>query len=195
MILSSRVFKALHWPVAIWLLAIMAFMVLAMESLFAESHEMFIYARLAGYIAALMAIAVVLGLIALFGFGCGLMLWWLDDALPARDVARAVVTGLWLGVAYVVVGIVLFLVDPPMGMVVADLMQPEKFDTELQSLLAFRWMEQLRYVIAGAYLVWVAWLLARLARPWNAALAVVFGAALLAALMTGLSALSALEVE
>ena len=191
----NNLLKATYTPVFAWLLAAAVFSVIALETSLAESHVVFVYARLATYIAALMASALLLGMVALFGLGCGLMLWWLDDALPAKTVARAVTMGLWAGVAYIGIGIVLFLIDPPVGFTVADLTTPEKLEAEFQDLLALRWMQRLQYVAGAAYVVVAGWLLARQARPWNAVLAVAFGVAALAALMAGLSALPDLDVE
>ena len=194
--LSIGSFNAPYLPLLAWLLALAAFMTLVVESVFVESHALFVYARVAAYIAALMASAMVIGLVALFGLCCGLMLWWLDDALPVKRVANAVLAALWVAVAYTGLGIVLLLIEPPAGIGVADAMQRQKeFEAEMQELLAYRWMRKLSYVVGGGYLLVVAWLLARLVRPWNAAIAVAFGAAAVAALMAALSAISAPEME
>ena len=178
--------RSLYWPVGVWFLLMAAFVAIVVESLFVESHAVFVYARVVTYIAGLMTAALLSGIVALFGLGCGLMLWWLDDAQPAKRIANAVVSALWVMVAYVGSGVVLLLIDLPAGLTMADIDRPD-VEEDVRAVLAMRWMEKLSSVVVVVYLVVVAWRLAQSARPLNAALAVGFGAAAIAALAAGVS--------
>lgn len=178
--------RSLYWPVGVWFLLMAAFVAIVVESLFVESHAVFVYARVVTYVAGLMTAALLSGIVALFGLGCGLMLWWLDDAQPAKRIANAVVSALWVMVAYVGSGVVLLLIDLPTGLTMADLDRPD-LEEDVRAVLAMRWMEKLSSVVVVVYLVVVAWRLAQSARPLNAALAVGFGAAAIAALAAGVS--------
>ena len=178
--------RSLYWPVGVWFLLMAAFVAIVVESLFVESHAVFVYARVITYVAGLMTAALLSGIVALFGLGCGLMLWWLDDAQPAKRIANAVVSALWVMVAYVGSGVVLLLIDLPAGLTMADIDRPD-VEEDVRAVLAMRWMEKLSSVVVVVYLVVVAWRLAQSARPLNAALAVGFGAAAIAALAAGVS--------
>ena len=178
--------RSLYWPVGVWFLLMAAFVTIVVESLFVESHAVFVYARVITYVAGLMTAALLSGIVALFGLGCGLMLWWLDDAQPAKRIANAVVSALWVMVAYVGSGVVLLLIDLPAGLTMADLDRPD-LEEDVRAVLAMRWMEKLSSVVVVIYLVVVAWRLAQSARPLNAALAVGFGAAAITALAAGVS--------
>ena len=180
----------------VWLVGLAAATVLTVEGMFGEPHVVFVFARLATYIATAMVAALSVGLMALFGVGCGTMLWWLEDAVYTRQIARAVTLSFWPLAAYTWLGVVLLLVDPPATMTMQELFAPAAAGEAWQNVLAFEWLARLRYIVAGCSLVMAAWLLSRHAKPFNAIVAVAFGAALVAALMSVLGFLAtALDPE
>ena len=186
----NRMLTAPMLPVATWLAGMALFTVLCVESLFAEHHAMFVMARLAAYVAALMATALLLGFVALFGLACGVMLWWLEeDALSARSVVAAVARSVWTFCAFVWLAVALLLLDAPEPLSLDDLTTAEEVQAGVDGLLAFRWIESLRYVVLGAFLAVAAWLLARRTKPLNAVLSVGFGVGLVSALVSGLGML------
>ena len=174
----------------VWLVGLTAATVLTVEGMFGEPHVVFVFARLATYIATAMVAAVSVGLAALFGVGCGLMLWWLEDAVRTREVARAVTLSLWPVAGYTWLGVALLLVDPPAAVTMEVLLVPTAAGEAWQNVLAFEWLTRLRYVVAGCSLAIAAWLLSRRAKLLNAIIAVAFGAALVAALMSMLGFLA-----
>ena len=187
----SEKLKALPALLTVWLVGLAAATVLSVEGMFGEPHVAFVFARLATYIATAMVAAISVGLAALFGVGCGLMLWWLEDAVRTREVARAVTLSFWPVAAYTWLGVALLLVDPPAAMTMQELLAPAAAGEAWQDVLAFEWLARLRYVVAGCSLAIAAWLLSRRAKLFNAIIAVAFGAALVAALMSMLGFLAA----
>ena len=193
MLWNSRISERLQapaLPLAAWLLGLTVVMVTSVESMFVESHAAFVVARLTAYVTAVTVAALGVGMVALFGLGCGLMLWWLEDALSARRIARSVGTALWLLAAYSWMGVVMLLIEPPAAMTLADLARPLDEEAGLGDVWAFEWLTQLRYVVLGAFLALVAWLLSRWVKLVNGILAVAFGTALVAALVALLSFLA-----
>ena len=184
---TSRVGERLQapaLPLAVWLGGLATVTITSIESMFSESHAAFVFARLTAYITALTVATLGVGMVALFGVGCGLMLWWLEDALGARRIARSVGTSLWPLAAYTWVGAVLLLIEPPAAMSVEDLVSPLDAEAGLGDVLAFEWLTQLRYVVMGASLALAIWLLSRWVKLFNGVLAVAFGAALVAAFVS-----------
>lgn len=176
-------------PVAVWLTGLLTFTVIGVESLFAEPHVVFVYARLTAYVTALLVAALTLCLLTLFGLGCGLMLWWLDDALDVGRIAVAVGRSLWSLAIVTWVGVALLVFEPPMAVTVAELMSPDGMNADLQSVPAFYWWTRLSYAAPCVFLALAAWLLSRSARPISAILAVAFGAAVVMAFASALGAL------
>ena len=171
-------------PLAVWLVGLATVTITSIESMFSESHAAFVFARLTAYITALTVATLGVGMVALFGVGCGLMLWWLEDAPGARRIARSVGTSLWPLAAYTWVGAVLLLIEPPAALSVEDLVSPLDEETRLGDVLAFEWMTRLRYVVMAVFLGLAAWLLSRWVKLFNGVLAVAFGAALVAAFVS-----------
>ena len=172
-----------------WLVGLVAFTVLGVESLFAEPHAAFVYARLTAYIASMTVAALTLGLAALFGLGCGMMLWWLDDAADAGRIAACVGQSFWSVVGYTWIGLALLVAEPPPAVAIADLAQPDLVSAQIGDVLAYAWLDQMRWIAIGVFLGAMIWLLARTAKLVNAALAVAFGAGLVAASLTVLGVL------
>ena len=170
-------------PLAVWLVGLAVTTVASIESMFVESHAVFVFARLTAYITALTVAALAVGMVALFGVGCGLMLWWLEDALSVRSIARSVGASLWPLAVYTWVGAVMLLIEPPAAVTVADLVGSLDEEAGLGDVPAFEWLRQLRYVVMGAFLALAVWLLSRSVKLFNGILAVAFGAALVAALV------------
>lgn len=185
----NRMLAAPMLPVAAWLAGMALFTVVCVESLFAEQHAMFVVARLAAYVAALMATALLLGFVALFGLACGVMLWWLEDALSAKSVVGVVARSFWTFCAFVWLAVALLLFEVPRPLALDDLQTAEEVQAGFEGLLAFRWIESLRYVVLGTFLALAVWLLAKRTKLLNAILSVAFGVGLVSALVTGLGAL------
>ena len=91
--------------------------------------------------------------------------------------------------AYTWIALALLVLDPPSAIAVADLSQPESVQSQMHDVLAYQWLRHMRIAVVGAFLIGVAVLLRRHARTVNVAIAVAFGAGLVAALLTGLSVL------
>ena len=196
MLWISEKLKATPVPLMAWLVGLAAFTVMSVESMLVDSHAVFVFARLTAYITSLTVAALAVGLVGLFGVGCGLMLWWLEDVLSVRRIARSVGISIWPVAAYTWMGVVLLLVEPPAAMTMEDIVRPLDAEAEVADVLAFEWLVRLRYVVTGCFLALVAWLLSRRVKPFNAILAVACGAALVAALVSMLDFLAtAIEPE
>lgn len=188
-----RVAAAFKRPVApalgTWLVGLVAFSVASVERLFSEPHAAFVYARLSAYIATVTVAALTVALIGLFGLACGVMLRWLDDPVGPRCIAACAGRSFWSVAAYTWIALGLLVVDPPSAIAVADLWKPESVQSQMQDGLAYRWLSGMRLAVLAAYLVGVVVLLQRHARLINVAIAVAFGAGLVAALLTALGML------
>ena len=177
-------------PLAAWLVGMALFTVVSVECMFADDHPVFLVGRVTAYVTALVFSTLIAGVAALFGLCCGAMLRWLGEQATARQIAKAVCKGFWVFGAFVWLGVALLAVAPPEAITPAQLLGPTSvLEEALAGALAFRWMSGLRYVFTGAFLLLVAWLLARHGKPLNAALAVAFGAGAVAVLMGGLTLL------
>lgn len=177
-------------PLAGWAAGMAIFTVLSIENALDGEHPIFVVGRVTAYVASAVTAALIVGLAALFGLGCGAMLQWLEGPLSPRVVARAVGAGFWVVGGYVWLGVALSVVEPPAAFSIATLLgETQEFETALQSMLAYSWMTRIRYWIGAAFLVVVAWRLSRTVKPLNAALAVAFGAAAVMALLAGIGAL------
>lgn len=174
-----------------WLVGLAAFSIVSVECLFPASHAAFIYARLTAYIATVTVAALTLALTAVFGLGCGVMLWWLGDPVATRHVAACAGRAFWAVAAYTWIALVLLVLDSPSAIAVADLWQPDSVQSQMHDLLAYQWLHHMRIAVVAAFLIGVAVLLRRHARLANVAIAVAFGAGLVAALPTALSVLGA----
>ena len=197
MMWMSERLKAPSVPLLVWLVGLITFTVVSVESMFTESHAVFVFARMTAYITSLTMAALVVGLLALFGIGCGMMLWWLEDALSLRRIASALSISFWPAAVYMWLGTVLLLVDLPAALTLADVARPSPdSDAIWGGVLAFEWLQRLRYAVVGCFLLLAAATLARRVKLFNAILAVGFGAALVAAVIAVLSVLAtALELE
>lgn len=189
----SRVAAAFRRPVApalgAWLIGLGAFSVVSVEGLFSAPHAVFVFARLSAYIATVTVAALTIALIGVFGLACGAMLWWLDDPVGPRRIAACAGRSFWSVVVYTWVALALLAADPPSAITVADLWQPETVQSQMHDVLAYRWLSDMRFLVLAAYLVVVVFLLQRHARLVNVAIAVAFGAGLVAMLLTGLGLL------
>lgn len=189
----SRVVAAFTRPIApalgTWLIGLAAFSVVSVERLFSAPHAAFVYARLGAYIATVTVAALTVALIGVFGLACGVMLWWLDDPVDPRRMAACAGRSFWSVAAYTWIALVLLLADPPTAVAVADLWHPESVQSQMNDVLAYRWLSDMRLAVLGAYLIAVVVLLRRHARLVNVAIAVAFGAGLVAAVLTVLGVL------
>ena len=189
----SRIAAAFKRPVApalgTWLIGLAAFSVVSVERLFSTPHAAFVFARLSAYIATVTVAALTVALVGIFGLACGLMLRWLDDPVGPRRIAACAGRSFWSVTAYTWIALGLLVMDPPSAIAVADLWQPESVQSQMQDVLAYRWLAGMRLAVLAAYLIAVAVLLQRHARLINAAIAVAFGAGLVVALLTALRAL------
>ena len=178
-------------PLAVWIAGMAAFTLLSVETAFGGEHPLFVVVRVTAYVTAVVTAALIVGVAALFGLGCGAMLRWLDEPLSVRAVARAVGAGFWVIGAYVWFGVALLIAAPPAEVSVAALMgDAQEMEASLLDVTAYHWMTRIRYVVGAAFLIVVAWLFARAVKPLNAVLAVAFGTAAMMALVTGLGALA-----
>lgn len=189
----SRLVAAFKRPVApalgAWLVGLAAFSIVSVERLFAAPHAVFVYARLSAYIATVTVAALTVALIGVFGLACGVMLWWLDDPVGPRRIAACAGRSFWSVVIYTWTALALLAVDPPSAIAVADLWQQETVQSQMRDVLAYRWLSDMRLLVLAAYLIAVVVLLQRHARLVNVAIAVAFGAGLVAALLTALGLL------
>ena len=189
----SRVAAAFKRPVApalsTWLAGLGVFSVVSVESLFSAPHAAFVYARMAAYIATVTVAALTVALTALFGLGCAVMLWWLDDAVTPQRVAACAGRSFWSVAAYTWIALALLVVDPPSAIAVAELWQSDIVQSQMQDVLAYQWLTRMRLALLGAFLAAFAFLLRRHARLINVAIAVAFGAGVVAALLTALGLL------
>lgn len=189
----SRIAAAFKRPVApalgTWLIGLAAFSVVSVERLFSTPHAAFVFARLSAYIATVTVAALTVALVGVFGLACGLMLRWLDDPVGPRRIAACAGRSFWSVTAYTWIALGLLVMDPPSAIAVADLWQPESVQSQMQDVLAYRWLASMRLAVLAAYVIAVAVLLQRHARLINAAIAVAFGAGLVVALLTALRAL------
>lgn len=186
---ASRTWQPLL-PLAAWLVGAAVLAAALTETLFQDSHMAFAYARLAAYASSLMAGAMLVGVLAVFGLSCGAMLWWLGDAQSPGRIFRAVCLSSWAFAAYTWVGVALVFWDQPAALTAADLGHLDRLQTRLDGMAAYQWLGSFYYGANGAFLLLAAILIARAAKPVNAVLGVAFGAAVLLALMTGLGALA-----
>ncbi|MCY4012197.1 MAG: hypothetical protein OXG82_05720 [Gammaproteobacteria bacterium] len=172
-----------------WLVGLAAFSVVSVERLFSAPHAAFVYARLSAYIATVTVAALTVALIGVFGLACGVMLRWLDDPISPRRIAACAGRSFWTVAAYTWIALALLVVDPPSAIAVADLWTPESVQSQMRGVLAYRWLSDMRVAVLAAYLIAVVVLLQRHARLVNVAIAVGFGAGLVAALLTALGVL------
>ena len=193
----GRVAAAFKGPVVpalgTWLLGLAAFSVVSVERLFSTPHAAIVYARLSAYIATVTVAALTVALIGVFGLACGAMLRWLDEPVGPRRIAACAGRSFWTVAAYTWIALALLVVDPPPPIAVADLWRPESVQAQMHDVLAYRWLSNMRLVVLAAYLIAVVVLLQRHARLVNVAIAVAFGAGVVAALLTGLGALGGAE--
>ena len=172
-----------------WLVGLTAFSVVSVECLFSVPHAAVVFARLSAYIATVTVAALTVALTGLFALGCGVMLWWLGDPVGPGRVAACAGQAFWSVAAYTWIALVLLAVDPPSAIAVADLARPETVSSQMQDVLAYRWLNHLRLGVLAAFLLGFVVLLRRDARLVNVVIAAAFGAGLVAALLTGLGIL------
>lgn len=187
---QSALLQGALLPLAAWAAGMAVFTVLGIQNALGGEHPIFVVGRVTAYVASAVTAALIVGMAALFGLGCGALLRWLDEPLSARAVARAVGAGFWVVGGYVWLGVALLIVEPPAAFSLAALVgEAQEFEAALRNTLAYKWMSRIRYPVGAAFLVVVAWRLARAAKPLNAVVAVAFGAAAMMALLAGLGAL------
>ena len=189
----NRIGGVLDKPVisiGVWLVGLAAFTILSTERLFATPHVAFVYARVSAYVASLMVATLTIAATAAFGISCGVMLWWLDDALSRRRIAACAARSFWCFAAYTWFALALLVAELPSAIAMADLARTEAVQAQIEDILAYRWLVSFRPAAVGAFLVVMVWLLRRSVRTINAVIAVAFGAGLVAALMTLLGLLS-----
>lgn len=172
-------------PVLFWLAGFGVYTFVGVESLFAGRDVVFAIARLTAYVTAGTVAAMTVGFATVFAIACGAMLGWLGEPPSPRSVAAATAKAFWSVAAYVWLGVVLLMVDPPTALSALEVAEPSVLEARIETIAGFAWLAKVRYVALGCFLGLVAWFLARLSRPTSALLAVAFGAALLAALITG----------
>ena len=186
----SWVVAAFNRPVAsalgAWLVGLAVFSIVSVECLFSVPHAAFVFARLSAYIATVTVAALTIALTGLFALGCGAMLWWLDEQVGPRRVAACAGRAFWSVAAYTWIASALLAVDPPSAIAVADLTRPEIVLSQMQDLLAYRWLNHMRPGVLAAFLIGFVVLLRRHARLVNVVIAAAFGAGVVAALLTGL---------
>lgn len=177
-------------PVLVWLVGLAAFAVLGIDELFAGPNPVFVVARVTAYVTVVVVAAATTAFVAVFALACGSMLTWLGESLAPRLIVTAMSRSFWCFAAYVWVGVGSLILDPPVALTVVEMSAPDALAARLGESTAFAWMGRLRYVALIGFLATAVYLLARRTRPLNALLAVGFGAAALAALLTGLGLLS-----
>ena len=177
-------------PVLVWLVGLAAFAVLGIDELFAGPNPVFVVARVTAYVTVVMVAAATTAFVAVFALACGSMLTWLGESLEPRLIVTTMSRSFWCLAAYVWVGVASFILDPPVALTVVEMSAPGALEARIGETTAFAWMDRLRYVALIGFLATAVCLLARRTRPLNALLAVSFGAASLAALLTGLGLLA-----
>ena len=177
-------------PVLVWFAGLAAFALIGIDALFAGPNPVFVIARVTAYVTVVMVAAVTTAFVAAFGLACGAMLSWLGESLDPRQIVTAMSRSFWCLAAYVWLGVASLILDPPVALTVHEMSESDALDARVMETTAFAWMGRLRYLALIAFLATAFWLLARRTTPLNALLAVSFGAAALAALVTGLGLLS-----
>ena len=186
----ERVARLALLPVLVWFAGLAAFALVGIDGLFAGPNPVFVIARVTAYVTVVMVAAVTTAFVAAFALACGAMLSWLGESLDPRQIVTAMSRSFWCLAAYVWLGATWLMLDPPVALTVLDMSEPDALEARISETTAFAWMGRLRYVALIGFLATAFWLLARRTRPLNALLAVSFGAAALAALVTGLGLLS-----
>ena len=186
----ARMANAAFLPVAVWLLGIGLFATLGIDGLLAGASPVFAIARATAYVTAAVVVAVTLAFAVMFGLACGAMLTWLGESVKPGLIVDCVSRSFWFVAGYVWIGVVLLILDPPVGLTVHEVAKADVFEARVRDTAAFAWMGRLRYLALGGFLAMALWLLARRTRPVNAALAVAFGVAALAAVGTALGLLA-----
>ena len=181
----------LAWvPVLVWVAGLAAFALVGIDGLFAGPNPVFVIARVTAYVTVVMVAAITTAFVGAFGLACGAMLNWLGESLDPRQIVAAMSRSFWSLAAYVWLGAVSLILDPPVALTVFEMSEPDALEARFMETTAFAWMGRLRYLALIGFLVTAFWLLAQRTRPWNALLAVSFGVAALAAVLTGLGLLS-----
>lgn len=186
----ERLAKLALLPVLVWFAGLAAFALIGIDGLFAGSNPVFVIARVTAYVTVAMVAAVTTAFAAAFGLACGAMLNWLGESLDPRQVVTAMGRSFWCLAAYVWLGVVWLILDPPVALTALDMSEGDALEARVTETAAFAWMGRLRYLALIGFLATAFWLLARRTRPLNALLAVSFGTAALAALLTGLGLLA-----
>ena len=177
-------------PVLVWLAGLAAFAVLGIDELFAGPNPAFVVARVTAYVTVVMVAAATTAFVAVFALACGSMLSWLGESVEPRLIAATISRSFWCLAAYVWVGVASLILDPPVALTVVEMSAPDALEARIGEIAAFAWMGRLRYVALIGFLGTAVCLLARRTKPLNALLAVSFGAASLAALLTALGLLA-----
>ena len=168
---ATKVAVTLCYPLATWLAGLVVFAWLAVESLFPGDHPVFFIARFTAYLTAAVIGATMLMFIALFGLGCGCVLYWLENNAEVRPVVRAVVrsvgTSLWLIVAYMWLGVLLTAGWHPIPIALDELAQTNAIRNRFEDNVAFLWMSRLRYAVLACFLALCVWRLSRIGNTDN----------------------------
>ncbi|MDE0040095.1 MAG: hypothetical protein OXU77_21435 [Gammaproteobacteria bacterium] len=186
----ERLAKLALLPVLVWFAGLAAFAVIGIDGLFAGPNPVFVIARVTAYVTVVMVAAVTTAFVAAFGLACGAMLNWLGESLDPRQIVATMSRSFWCLAAYVWLGVASLILDPPVALTVFEMSEPDALEVRVAETTAFAWMGRLRYLALIGFLATSFWLLARRTRPLNALLAVSFGVAALAAVLTGLGLLS-----
>lgn len=186
----ERLAKLAMLPVLVWFAGLAAFALIGIDGLLAGPNPVFVIARVTAYVTVVMVAAVTTAFAAAFGLACGAMLNWLGESLDPRQIVTATSRSFWCLAAYVWLGVVSLMLDPPVALTAQEMSEPDALQARVGETAAFAWMGRFRYLALIAFLATVFWLLARRTKPLNALLAVAFGAAALAAALTGLGLLS-----
>ena len=186
----GRLAKLALLPVLVWFAGLAAFALLGIDALFDGPNPVFVIARVTAYVAVVLAAAVTTAFVAAFGLACGAMLSWLGESVEPWQIVTTMSRSFWCLAAYVWLGVALLILDPPVALTVFEMSEPDALEARTAQTAAFAWMGRLRYPALIGFLATAFWLLARRTKPLNALLGVSFGAAALAALLTGLGLLS-----
>ena len=186
----ERLAKLALLPVLVWVAGLATFALLGIDGLFAGPNPVFVVARVTAYVSVVMVAAVTTAFVAAFGLACGAMLSWLGESLDPRQIVTTMSRSFWFLAAYVWLGVASLILDPPVALTVFEMSDLDALEARVGETTAFAWMGRFRYLPLIGFLAVAFWLLARRARPLNALLAVLFGAAALAAVLTGLGLLS-----